>query len=210
LFFLKLCRKLKVWCYVWQIFSNIRLLLTCILYTDYKGSPLRNYDRYTLMYLLRNYDRQAHWFMSLPISLFFFFVGYCSTVQGFLDWFVGELWFTRAFIHSNRFVCSVCFCSLLPRLTLLLSFLDILHCLKNVLLDILHCLKNVRPKARVHICIKYTYALSMSCICASVFYVYKCKFFICIECSSRIVQSDCLLKRLGVGEILQKKCEAYI
>jgi len=26
-------------------------------------------------------------------------------------------------------VCSVCFCSLLPRLTLLSSFLDILHCL---------------------------------------------------------------------------------
>ena len=26
-------------------------------------------------------------------------------------------------------MCSVCFCSLLPRLTLLLSFLDILHCL---------------------------------------------------------------------------------
>ena len=149
----------------------------------------------------------------LRIKYVFFFDGYCSTVQGLLDWFevdLGRLRVHRTLIHSNRFVCSVCFCSLLPRLTLLLSFLDILHCLKNVLLDILHCLKNVRPKARVHICIKYTYALSMSCICASVFYVYKCKFFICIECSSRIVQSDCLLKRLGVGEILQKKCEAYI
>ena len=58
-----------------------------------------------------------------------FFDGYCSTVQGLLDWFEVDLGFTRAFIYSNRFVCSVCFCSLLPRLTLLLSFLDILHCL---------------------------------------------------------------------------------
>jgi len=32
--------------------------------------------------------------------------GYCSTVQGLLDWFEGDLGFTRAFIYSNRFVCS--------------------------------------------------------------------------------------------------------
>ena len=53
-----------------------------------------------------------------------FFDGYCSTVQGLLDWFEVDLGFTRAFIYSNRFVCSVCFCSLLLRLTLLLSFLS--------------------------------------------------------------------------------------
>ena len=41
----------------------------------------------------------------------FFFDGYCSTVQGLLDWFEVDLGFTRAFIYSNRFVCSVCFCS---------------------------------------------------------------------------------------------------
>ena len=40
-----------------------------------------------------------------------FFDGYCSTVQGLLDWFEVNLGFTRAFIYSNRFVCSVCFCS---------------------------------------------------------------------------------------------------
>ena len=58
-----------------------------------------------------------------------FFDGYCSTVQGLLDWFEVDLGFTRAFIYSNWFVCCVCFCCLLPRLTLLLSCLDILHCL---------------------------------------------------------------------------------
>ena len=36
----------------------------------------------------------------------------CSTGLRYLG-------FTRAFIYSNRSVCSVCFCSLLPRLTLL-------------------------------------------------------------------------------------------
>ena len=41
----------------------------------------------------------------------FFFDGYCSTVQGLLDWFEVDLGFTQAFIYSNRFVCSVCFCS---------------------------------------------------------------------------------------------------
>jgi len=30
--------------------------------------------------------------------------GYCSTVQGLLDWFEVDLGFTRAFIYSNRFV----------------------------------------------------------------------------------------------------------
>ena len=40
-----------------------------------------------------------------------FFDGYCSTVQGLLDWFEVDLGFTRAFIYSNRLVCSVCFCS---------------------------------------------------------------------------------------------------
>jgi len=36
-----------------------------------------------------------------------FFDGYCSTVQGLLDWFEVDLGFTRDFIYSNRFVCSV-------------------------------------------------------------------------------------------------------
>ena len=30
-----------------------------------------------------------------------FFDGYCSTVQGLLDWFEVDLGFTRAFIYSN-------------------------------------------------------------------------------------------------------------
>jgi len=34
--------------------------------------------------------------------------GYCSTVQGLLDWFEVDLGFSWAFIYSNRFVCSVC------------------------------------------------------------------------------------------------------
>ena len=38
-----------------------------------------------------------------------FFDGYCSTVQGLLDWFEVDLGFTRAYIYSNRFVCCVCF-----------------------------------------------------------------------------------------------------
>jgi len=52
-----------------------------------------------------------------------FFDGYCSTVQGLLDWFEVDLGFTWAFIYSNRFVCSVCF------LFSSCPFLDILHCL---------------------------------------------------------------------------------
>ena len=32
--------------------------------------------------------------------------GYCSTVQGLLDWVEVDLGFTRAFIYSNRFVVS--------------------------------------------------------------------------------------------------------
>ena len=32
----------------------------------------------------------------------FFFDGYCSTVQGLLDWFEVDLGFTWAFIYSNR------------------------------------------------------------------------------------------------------------
>jgi len=35
------------------------------------------------------------------------FDGYCSTVQGLLDWVEVDLGFTWAFIYSNRFVCSV-------------------------------------------------------------------------------------------------------
>jgi len=58
---------------------------------------------------------------------------FCSWVlqhcTGFARLVWGRLRVHRAFIYSNRFVCSVCFCSLLPRLTLLLSLLDILHCL---------------------------------------------------------------------------------
>jgi len=37
--------------------------------------------------------------------------------------FWGGLRVHRAFVYSDSFVCYVCFCSLLPRLTLLLSFL---------------------------------------------------------------------------------------
>ena len=48
---------------------------------------------------------------------------------GFARQVWGRLRVHRAFIYSNWFVCSVCFCSLPLRLTLLLSFLDILHCL---------------------------------------------------------------------------------
>ena len=61
-------------------------------------------------------------------SIHAFLDGYCSTVQGLLDWFEVDLGCTElSFIQID--LCVVCFCSLLPRLTLLLSFLDILHCL---------------------------------------------------------------------------------
>ena len=40
-----------------------------------------------------------------------FFDGYCSTVQGLLDWFEADLGFTNlSFIQIDWFVCSVCFC----------------------------------------------------------------------------------------------------
>jgi len=42
---------------------------------------------------------------------------------GFARLVWGRLRVRRAFVYSDWCVCSVCFCSLLPRLTLLLSFL---------------------------------------------------------------------------------------
>jgi len=60
-------------------------------------------------------------------DLFFWWVLQHCTGFARLVW--GRLRVRLAFIYSNWFVCSVCFCSLLPRLTFLLSFLDILHCL---------------------------------------------------------------------------------
>jgi len=48
----------------------------------------------------------AQIFMSLlekcPTIDSYFFDGYCSTVQGLLDWFEVDLGFTWAFIYSNR------------------------------------------------------------------------------------------------------------
>ena len=67
------------------------------------------------------------WFLRRKMVLFCWWVLQHSTGVARLVW--GRLRVHRAFIYSNWFVCSVCFCSLLPRLTLLLSFLDILHCL---------------------------------------------------------------------------------
>ena len=60
---------------------------------------------------------------------------------GFARLVWGRLRVHRAFIYSNWFVCSVCFCSLLPRLTLLLSFLDIftLYPLQNVVKFFVKC-----------------------------------------------------------------------
>ena len=55
----------------------------------------------------------------------FFFWWVLQHCTGFARLVWGRLRVHRAFIYSNWFVCSVCFCSLLPRLTLLLSFLDI-------------------------------------------------------------------------------------
>ena len=52
--------------------------------------------------------------------------GYCSTVQGLLDWFEVDLGFTELlFIQID--LCVMCFCSLLPSLTLLLSFPALCH-----------------------------------------------------------------------------------
>jgi len=60
------------------------------------------------------------------VNFFWWVLQHCTGCAR-LVW--GRLRVHRAFIYSNWFVCSVCFCSLLPRLTLPLSFLDILHCL---------------------------------------------------------------------------------
>jgi len=73
------------------------------------------------MYLLVIHLLDAH-----TIFFFWWVLQHCT---GFARLVWGRLRVHRAFIHSDWFVCSVCFCSLLPRLTLLLSFLDILHCL---------------------------------------------------------------------------------
>jgi len=62
------------------------------------------------------------------VYFFWWVLQHCTGFAG-LVW--GTLRVHRAFIYSNWFVCSVCFCSLLLRLTFLLSFLDILHCLPS-------------------------------------------------------------------------------
>ena len=67
--------------------------------------------------------------MSSNVFTFFFFWWVLQHCTGFARLVWGRLGVHRAFIYSNWFVCSVCLCSLLPRLTLLLSFVDILHCL---------------------------------------------------------------------------------
>jgi len=54
--------------------------------------------------------------------------GYCSTAQGLLDWFEINLGFTK-FFFSDWFVCYLFFLVLRSLLALLLSFLDVLHCL---------------------------------------------------------------------------------
>jgi len=54
------------------------------------------------------------------LSLFFWWILQHCTGFARLVW--GRLRVHRAFIYSDWFVCCVCFCSLLPRLTLLLSF----------------------------------------------------------------------------------------
>ena len=68
---------------------------------------------------------------SLPLGLFFvFFVdGYCSTVQGLLDWFQVDLGFTElSFIQID--LCVLCVFVLYSRVSLSsCPFLDILHCL---------------------------------------------------------------------------------
>jgi len=64
-----------------------------------------------------------------PVIYAHFFWWVLQHCTGFARLVWGRLKVHRAFIYSNWFVCSVCFCSLLPRLTLLVSFLDILHCL---------------------------------------------------------------------------------
>ena len=57
----------------------------------------------------------------------YFLDGYCSTVQGLLDWFEVDLGFTELkFIQI--YLCVLCVFVLL-RFTLLLSLLDTLHCL---------------------------------------------------------------------------------
>ena len=83
---------------------------------------------YMCIYVLIPKCAQTFVFSNLCKCHFFFWwvLQHCT---GFARLVWGRLRVHRAFIYSNWFVCSVCFCSLLPRLTLLLSFLDILHCL---------------------------------------------------------------------------------
>ena len=63
------------------------------------------------------------------ITLFFFLIGHCSTVQGLLDWFVVDLGFIElSFIQID--LCVLCVFVLYSRVSLSsCSFSDILHCL---------------------------------------------------------------------------------
>ena len=124
-------------CYL--VGSNINTSAKTNMYTRRDGNIIINHWGPTLSsypaYIYIFFD--SFFFLSyflgwrIPNSMFskhfcWWVLQHCT---GFARLVWGRLRVHQAFIHSNWFVCSVCFCSLLPRLTLLLSFLDILHCL---------------------------------------------------------------------------------
>ena len=67
-------------------------------------------------------NQTRHW-NQMPRRQYFFVKRMCRWQDYFMKrMYENVLRIQRAFIYSDWFVCSVCFCSLLPRLTLLLSF----------------------------------------------------------------------------------------
>ena len=124
----------------------------------------------------------CHTHERLESHFFWWVLQHCT---GFARLVWGTLRVHRAFIYSDWFVCSVCFCSLLPRLTLFLSFLDILHCLPRAVgVPLESALNLVSPMSPcgwhdewlelqvIHECV--TQVMTHSCVCHDSFYsLYK-------------------------------------
>jgi len=104
--------------YVWPLFWIWR---RCRGHDEFRSSILISFGQ------SRTFTQLDGSHEGMEAEHFFWWVLQHCTGFARLVW--GRLRVNWAFIYSNWFVCSVCFCSLLPRLTLLMSFLDILHCL---------------------------------------------------------------------------------
>jgi len=135
----------------------------------------------------------------------FFFDGYCSTVQGLLDWFEVDLGFTElSFIQID--LCVLCVFVLYSRVSLSsCPFSDILHCLPRAvgvaLESALNLVSPMSPCGTVYIRV-YTYV--HVCVCLNV-YIHPHK-----QNQSIAIESACTVERWGAGVKIQKNVRGEV